>query len=368
MRRAHIAGVGAVTGFGAGYPRLADAIFVGETAVRPRARTAPMAGNTAVAAEIPAGDAPPEAADLAFAIARRAAEEALAQGGIDPASAAVLVASTKADFSGVDGAGAGLGHPAQLARRLADELGMAGTLASVSCACASGVVGIANAARQIARGEAERVLVVGVDVLYEFVLAGFSALQALDPGPCRPFDISRLGISLGEGAAAVVLSMHEAESVGIAVTGHGGANDACHVTHPDPEGRGVELAVARAMAHAGVEPTAVDLLHLHGTATMANDSSEACGLVRAFGGTTPPAFGTKAQTGHTLGAAGVVESLLAAEALRRGQVPANVGLEEPGVDRRLDLVREGRALSRARCAVKVSSGFGGVQAALVLEA
>ena len=149
---------------------------------------------------------------------------------------------------------------------------------------------------------------------------------------------------------------------------HGGANDACHVTGPDREGKGLALAAARALAQAGADPRDVDVVHLHGTATQANDTTEALGLVSLFGGRTPPAFGSKAQTGHTLGAAGVLETIAAIEALQRGSAPANLGLDDPDVDAGLDLVRAERTLPRARTALKVASGFGGIQAAVVLRA
>ena len=109
-------------------------------------------------------------------------------------------------------------------------------------------------------------------------------------------------------------------------------------------------------------------MHLHGTATRANDTTEAIGLGNAFDGRTPPAFGTKGQTGHTLGAAGTIEAILTMAALQRAVVPRNVGLEDPDVDPRLDLVTEPRRLPRARYGIKVASGFGGVQAGMVFEA
>jgi 3-oxoacyl-(acyl-carrier-protein) synthase len=110
----------------------------------------------------------------------------------------------------------------------------------------------------------------------------------------------------------------------------------------------------------------MDFVHLHGTATVANDATEALGLAGLFGGRTPPAFGTKAQIGHTLGASGVLETVIALAALQLGEVPANFGLEQSDVDHGLALVRERRALVRARHALKVASGFGGVQAATVV--
>jgi 3-oxoacyl-[acyl-carrier-protein] synthase-1 len=212
------------------------------------------------------------------------------------------------------------------------------------------------------------VLVVGVDVLHPFVLAGFGALHALDPGPCRPFDRERRGVSLGEAAAALVLTRREGDSLGPALVGHGGANDACHVTGPDRRGAGIALAARRAIASAGLQPADVDVLHLHGTATQANDATEATGLGALFSGRTPPAFGTKGQTGHTLGASGVLETIVAIDALQRGRAPANAGLERPDVDAALDLARSERELARARHALKVASGFGGVQAAIVVRA
>lgn len=361
-----VAGRGAVTGFGRGRSNFADALWAGRSAVLPRRRTAAFAVPTAVAAEFPDGALPPT--DSALHAAATAAREALAEAGEPPRGDLLLVlASTKADLSGIAGPGSGLGQPWRLAQRLARELDLGGPSFAVSCACASGLVAIATAARRLAAGEHERALVVGVDVLHEFVVAGFGCIHALDPGPCRPFDRARRGVSLGEGAGALVLSRRPAESIGAAIAGLGGANDACHVTGPDREGRGLATAAARALAHAGAAPGDVDVVHLHGTATQANDATEALGLGALFGGRTPPAFGSKAQIGHTLGAAGVLETIAAIEALARRSAPANHLLSDPDVDERLDLVREPRSLPRAGCALKVASGFGGIQAALVLR-
>jgi len=370
-RAVHVAGRGAVSGFGAGVATLAARVWGGHSAVRARARTAAFPAPTAVAAEVPAGWLPPGVAEaeLPRLLARAAAREALAEAGSpDPGGIGLVLASTKADLSGVMGAGDGLGSPARLAARLADELALGGVRAVVSTACASGLVALSLAARRIARGEDERLLVVGVDALGAFVLAGFGSLHALDPGPCRPFDLGRRGISLGEGAGALLLSARASDSLGVAIAGHGGANDACDALLPDDGGQGLALAGARALARAGLAAADVDVIHVHGTGTLANDRSEALGLVRLFGGRTAPAFGTKAQTGHTLGAAGVLETVLAIEALRRRIAPPNAGLEEPDVEPRLDLVRDPRPLARARCALKVAGGFGGIQAALVLQA
>lgn len=379
-RAVHVAGWGAVTGFGVGADALVDGIWSGSSAIAPRRRTAGGPVPTDVASEVP-GLCDVAPSERALHIARLAASEALARaGGMSSEEVPLLLASTKGELTGLScGAGGGgslvegtgLGAPGYLARRLANDLHSPALLGAVSCACASGVLALSLAARRIARGEVERVLVVGVDVLDGFILAGFGGLGALDPLACRPFDRERRGVSLGDGAAAVLLSAHAQESMGAQIVGRGGANDACHVTGPDRVGGGVRLAAERALLQAGVGVGQVDLVHLHGTGTRANDGSEALGLVELFGGPTPPAFGTKAQTGHTLGAAGVLETCLLIEALRRGVAPRNVGLEDPDVAEHLHLVRDARALVAPlgeRVGLKVSSGFGGIAAALVVRA
>jgi 3-oxoacyl-(acyl-carrier-protein) synthase len=369
---AHVAGRGAVSCFGLGRQALVDGIFAGELGIRPRARSASWDVPTAVAAELPAevfatlGGG----GDLALHVAMAAAREALAEAGVDANDGMALVlASTKGDLSGVlagDG-GDGLGLPGRLAERLARELGIGKVLGAVSCACASGIVALTTAARHLHFGTCERVLVVGVDVLHPFVMAGFGSLHALDPRACRPFDAARRGVSLGEAGASLLLSRHAQESIGAALVGHGGANDACHVTGPHRQGAGLALAAARAIASAGLAPADIDVVHLHGTATTANDATEAIGLGHLFAGRTPPAFGTKGQTGHTLGASGVLETIVTVEALARGTAPPNAGLERPDVDPALSLTRHEVRLPRARHALNVASCFGGVQAAVVVR-
>jgi 3-oxoacyl-(acyl-carrier-protein) synthase len=259
----------------------------------------------------------------------------------------------------------GLGSPRRLASRLQAALGLGGPVAAVSCACSSGLSAIALAARWIEGGRVEAALVVGVDVLSAFVLRGFSSLLALDPGRCRPFDAARRGLSLGEGAGALLLG--HAEDGAAWVAGWGESNDANHVTGPSRDGVGLSLAAGRALARAGLAPEEIGFIHLHGTGTRYNDASEALAMEQVFGGGTPPAVGTKANTGHTLGAAGLLESLVALGCLERGLLPANLGLEEPDVASALDLTRGPRSLEGPRAALKVCAGFGGIDTAIVLR-
>jgi len=278
-----------------------------------------------------------------------------------------VLATTKADLAGLTGPGEGFGLPARLARRVAAALQLGGEAVSVSTACASGLSAIAIAERRLLLGELDAVLVVGVDVLNQFIVAGFGAMHILDPVACRPFDATRVGISLGDGAGALLLTTQRQRSLGARISGQGGANDAWSVTSCHREGRGVELAVRRALARAGRSPADVDLVHLHGTGTKSSDFSEATGLGVVYGGPTPPALGTKGLTGHTLGAAGLLECIIALGCLEHGRVPTNAGLTEPNVDTRLRLVHEPERLDHARCALKISGGFGGIQQAVVIE-
>jgi len=201
-----IVGRGAVTAFGAGCAVFTESMFAGRSAILPRRRTASFRAPTEVAAEIPDDVFPAAlpAADRAFHIAMLAAREAFAEAG-NPHRAGIglILASTKADLSGVVGEGTGLGQPWRLARRLAASLELGGPVASVSCACASGLVALSVAARRISSGECEQLLVLGVDVLHAFVLAGFGSINALDPAACRPFDARRRGVSLEIGRAHV---------------------------------------------------------------------------------------------------------------------------------------------------------------------
>ena len=365
--RAYVAGRGAVSAFGVGFPALARGVFGGQRGLEPLRRLASVECLTEVAGEVPEPvvDAAGGEAGLALHMAIAAAKEAL--GEADTASIGLVLSTTKADLGGVQGKGEGLGSPARLARRLGESLGLGGPQAAVSCACSSGGAATALAARWIERGHATRVLVVGVDALTPFVLRGFSSLLALDSQPCRPFDRERAGLSLGEGAAALLLSARENESLrGTFIAGWGESNDANHVTGPSRDGSGLRLAAERALARAGIRPAEVDAVHVHGTGTRYNDASEALALVGLFGGKTPPAFGSKGQTGHALGATAVFEILLLLEALHRGEVPGNVGLEEPDVNPALTLSQERVTLSRARYGLKVSAGFGGINAAVVV--
>jgi 3-oxoacyl-(acyl-carrier-protein) synthase len=370
----HVVGRGAVSCFGAGHDALIDSIFAGDTGIRPLERLAGTDCLTKVAAEVPraicAGVDRDE--DLPRRFATLAAREALEDwGGQTDGQTLFVLASTKADMSGIiTESGDGLGSPGRLAHTLAADLGLTGPVTAVSCACASGLSALAFAGRELRAGTATRALVVGADSITPFILRGFSSLLALDPERCRPFDRTRRGLNLGEGAGAIVLSTQTLDNTDrethVSLAGWGESNDANHITGPSRDGRGLALAIERALRCADTPPCDIDYAHLHGTATVFNDAMESRALARVFE-VTPPASGSKAQIGHTLGAAGILEGLIAIAALRRRLAPPNVGFASADEDSPIELSATEVPLLRGRIALKSAAGFGGINTALVFR-
>src|SRR5262249_31191479 len=206
--------------------------------------------------------------------------------------------------------------PSPTAAAIAQVFELHGPRATFSTACSSSALAVAEAAAAVRSGRADLALAVGTDALCRVTYAGFDALQALDPQGCRPFDRDRGGLSLGEGAAALVLEdAARARARGVRVLarvlGHATTSDAHHVTAPDPGRRGALAAVRGALAAAGVPSEAVDYVNAHGTGTRQNDDAEVRVLRAVFGRRLAriPVSSTKAQVGHCLGAAGAVEAV-----------------------------------------------------------
>lgn len=366
----HIAARGAVSCFGVGHDTLIESIFRGDVGLRPLERLAGTNCLTEVVAEVPAvvRDAVDVAQRLPFHMAVTAAREALARPGLMPDHDTLLVlATTKADMGGIETpAGQGLGNPIRLAGELSTALELEGPTFAVSAACASGLSALALAGRKLRAGVARRALVVGVDSVCPFILRGFSSLLALSRGPCQPFDADRSGLSLGDGAGAILLSSHPEESTGWTLRGWGESNDANHITGPSRDGKGLATAIERALCAADTPPAAIDFVHLHGTGTLYNDKMEGKALQRVFeDAAMPPGAGSKGQIGHTLGAAGILESLITLAALERGTAPGTGGMVTPDPQIPIPVSPHATELPRANAALKIAAGFGGIDAALV---
>ncbi len=259
-----------------------------------------------------------------------------------------------------------LGAPAAC---LATAIGSRGPAYTVSTACSSGAKALASAARLVNAGICDAVIAGGVDSLCRFTVAGFAALEAISPERCNPLSANRRGINIGEGAALFVVTR---EGGPLRLSGWGESADAHHMSAPDPSGQGATRAMAAALARAGLDPTAIDYVNLHGTATPHNDAMEARAVHGLFGAATPVSS-TKPLTGHALGAAGAIEAAIAALVLTdnpAGLLPRQWwdGVADPALPE-LATVRGDTRLGRApRHVLSNSFAFGGSNVALVLSA
>ncbi|MGZ5893551.1 MAG: beta-ketoacyl-[acyl-carrier-protein] synthase family protein [Caldimonas sp.] len=253
--------------------------------------------------------------------------------------------------------------PHSLANFVHEALALEGPCVTVSTACSSSAKVFAAAERMIRLGLVDAAIVGGVDTLCGSVLFGFNALQLVSPRPCRPFDVGRDGISIGEAAGFALLERAAGAGDGLALLGYGESSDAYHMSTPHPQGLGAELALNDALARAGVATDEIDHINLHGTASAKNDEVEAALVARRFPARTH-ASSTKGFTGHTLGAAGIVEAAASLLALERGFMPGTVNTVT------LDPVcgpqiRTASASGEVRLALSNSFGFGGNNCVLV---
>lgn len=249
---------------------------------------------------------------------------------------------------------------------LAHRLGLDGPNITVNTACSSSAKVFATGARWLRAGLVDAVLVGGADSLCLSVLHGFNALQLVSTQPCRPFDGERDGINLGEAAGfALLVRGGESEHLPIRLSGYGESSDAHHMSHPHPEGEGARLAIEQALSRAGLTPADIGYINLHGTASRANDHIEGNLVGRMFGANTL-ASSTKGWTGHTLGAAGILEAIFALEALATGLVPGTLNLRSPDPEIALEVLAE-NCQRDLRHVMSNSFGFGGNNACLIFS-
>lgn len=237
----------------------------------------------------------------------------------------------------------------------------------VSNACTSGSVAIITAARLIASGKFDHAVITGGDVITGFVISGFQSFQALSPTICRPFDASRDGLSLGEGCGTLVLTCDPAltgKKRPVCFLGGATSNDANHISGPSRDGEGLYLAIAAAMGEAGVTPGDIGYISAHGTATPYNDEMESLALHWAGLGQAP-VNSFKGYIGHTLGAAGIIETIFSTWSMRHDILFKSAGYETNGVTKPLNVISE-NIPTAVKSVLKTASGFGGCNAALVI--
>lgn len=249
----------------------------------------------------------------------------------------------------------------QFSKTLGTFFRCANTPITLSNACISGLLALIMAKRFIESGSYKNVLVCGADLVSEFTLSGFKSFNAISDEACRPFDKHRTGINLGEAAASILLSSEPLSR--ISILSGASANDANHISGPSRTGEGLYKCVIESLKSAG--KTSVDFISAHGTATEYNDDMESVAFTRASVATAP-LHSLKGYYGHTLGAAGVVESIIAIQSLLENTLVKSPGFETPGTAQTLNVITHTEKKELTTC-LKTASGFGGCNAAAIFE-
>lgn len=249
------------------------------------------------------------------------------------------------------------------AQDLAKALNLTKEPIVVSCACISGVSGVGLASQLISIGTIESALVVGADLVSEFIYSGFYSFKAISTKPCKPYHQERDGLNLGEGFAAIYLDS-KSDRACAKVCGFAESNDANHISGPSRDGEGLRIAMEKALRKAGVKVSEIDAVSSHGTATVYNDEMESIAYSRME--INAPVTSFKAYTGHTLGAAGLIEIALCTEAMQTNIWPSHIDADNLGVSGKIHILKENSSID-LNCILKTASGFGGCNAALVLK-
>lgn len=253
-----------------------------------------------------------------------------------------------------------------LSNRIADKLNCHNEPLIISNACISGVAAIITGSRLIEKGDYDHAYVLGIDVVSEFVTSGFNSFKSISPTVCRPFDVTRDGLTLGEACAVIMLTQDVALSeTKIVVSGGAMSDDANHISGPSRTGDGLHLAISKAMYQAGVTAGDIHLINAHGTGTPFNDEMESKAFNLASL-THVPCNSLKPCLGHTLGASGVAETILTIMQAQHNEVFGTEGYSVNGVPHELNISNKKRHVAIYHC-LKTASGFGGTNAAIVLS-
>ena len=292
--------------------------------------------------------------------------EALAQTTIDVSQPNVIliISTTKADVELLEtSSDSSLMSPSDSAQHIAQTLGMTTEPIVVCNACISGLSALILASRLLEAGQYDYAVVCGADSQSRFIVSGFQSLKALSPDPCRPFDMERMGLNLGEAAATMVLSVNSKPSTENWTIGSGAVrNDAFHISNPVKNGEGSFLALSAVVNDD--EKASLAFVSAHGTATIFNDQMESVAIERA-GLNGVPVNAYKGYYGHTMGAAGVLETILSMAALDDHTILGTKGYEELGVSGKIHLSADNQSTDK-KAFVKMLSGFGGCNAAAFL--
>lgn len=300
--------------------------------------------------------------------------DAVAQAGMDTkdTGTALIISTTKGNISLIEDAGPlsealqnRVALPAS-AKIVQEHFGFTHTPVIVSHACISGLVALITGMRLIQAGRYRQVVVSGADIITRFVLSGFQSFMAISDEPCRPFDAERKGINLGEGAATIILSATPAgNQPAVQLLGGAVSNDANHISGPSRTGAELYQAIENAMKEANVTADEIDFISAHGTATRYNDDMESKAITLAHL-QQKPVNSLKGYYGHTLGAAGLIETVITVDSLLQNKIIGTRGFQQAGTDRDINVCSTLQP-GLYKTALKTASGFGGCNAAIVIQ-
>ncbi|HPC84010.1 MAG TPA: beta-ketoacyl-[acyl-carrier-protein] synthase family protein [Thermoanaerobaculaceae bacterium] len=396
MKDVWITGIGLVTALGPDRDTTWRRLVTGESGIRPLTLFDPSGFRTRIAAQVDDAALPaldlPRHSSRATRFALVAATEAMADAGLPldgpPRHWALVMGGGAAGLFETEGfigrrlskgpRTRGLSEFVELLQdtptdRLAARFGLEGPRLTITTACSSSTLSVGMAAELIADGLVDVALAGGADAICRLTYAGFNSLRAVDLAPCRPFDRNRQGLTVGEGAAVLVLEAGEhARARGARpyarVLGYGATNDAFHMTQPEPSGEAWARTLLAALEDAGVGPDAIDYINAHGTATEQNDAAECAAYRRVLGERLArvPVSSVKGALGHCLCGAGGIEAAITSLAIARQVVPPTVGFAEPDPACPVDPVPGVGRPHTIACAVSSSFAFGGNSGVLVL--
>lgn len=277
---------------------------------------------------------------------------------------AFLLSTTKGNITALESGDVDKAQLHGLAQTVARFFGFTSEPIVVSNACVSGILAISVAKRLIQSDLYDEAFVVAGDLVSEFVLSGFNSFQAMSDAPCKPYSKNRTGVTLGEAAAAVLVTSDDSTAK-VKILGDGSMNDANHISGPSRTGEGLVLSVESALKEANLTSDKIDYISAHGTATPFNDEMEAIAFNR-LGLGNKPLHSLKGYYGHTLGASGLLETVIGIEALQRNLLIASAGFDEIGVSQSVNVIARNED-TFLRYLLKTASGFGGCNTAVVFE-
>lgn len=302
----------------------------------------------------------------------RSISDSLSQINIDVKSERVglIISSTKGNISLIESneLTAELKERVSLsssAKKVAEHFSFASNPVIVSHACISGLVAMITAKRLLQADKFDTIVVAGADTISKFILSGFQSFQAVSDELCKPFDANRKGINLGEAAATIILSINKPDGEAITLSGGAVSNDANHISGPSRTGEELFQAIDAALKESGIDKSEIDFISAHGTATMYNDDMESKAITLA-GLQNIPLNSLKGFYGHTLGAAGLLEVAISIQSLKQGKIIPTKGCDTPGTAMPVNVCTS-LIEKEAQAFLKTASGFGGCNAAVILE-